>query len=895
MALLSLALVYVVGINVFLSTPLFHAVMKGAEDDVAIRYERGWSILPGRVHAKQLSIRGRDSNVEWILRIDDANFDVSLFNLARQRFLVSRVHGKGVTFRVRQRLEHPPTSPAEVAHLPPIEGLPPWSLRPPDAGKSPERWSDEAYHLWTVGLENVTAEDVREIWFDRERFEGLADIRGRFYLKPLRQVNVGPVNIDVHEGSIATGGPSLITPLVGTAEVAIATFDPRIASGADIAGGMTLRTDLHGVCGDMNDLAFMLPPGLQFHGRLDIERLALNVTEGVMREGTTIDIRTPDAVVVQKDSRYSGAAVLHAAVARVGPTPKLGFVLDAKNLDVKRHGGSGQLVVRAPSVTVNGDAADLEVAHFAHDLHLKLVAPDLQIPDARALGEFIPRDTPVAIANGRARASVNLESWFDQKRTAGSAKLRADELDVSLAKVRMRGSFDAEIASASHHWHSSRLDDVALTVMLDEGSLAAPVATGKAKPIIEARDLRASVKAKTLDLEDPLAELEADLQTKNAMILDRGLLHAYMLGGPETTISSGRGRFALQFHVSLHEHRAKGELDLLAEELGLTHHDVQILAGVHAHARVSNWVWERGDLTLDDARIDVTDIRVSKPNQRSTLLGYVSLRAKSPRFTFASPLEDLSVVARAQFPDVHALAAFLPPDSVVSIDGGAASLAADLTLSTARKIGRGTFELAVAQGDVTVRGRTRVAGNVQVCGQVNGYDAEADRFDVSGSRISFDEVSVARKGKVDTAHWHASVVLRDAGFELAPAELSGDVDMGARDASAILGLLLKGIPKIVANLGGTPNLEAQARLTAGPSRFVLDDLWANGGNLTVRGLMGVRGARSEGAFIVRKGPFSAGVRLDDEGTRLRFFGLDRWLAEQAREVRAHAAVPPPAP
>lgn len=894
MALLSLALLYVVGINLFLSTPLFHAVMKGAEEDVVIRYERGWSILPGRIHAKQLSIRAEDSNVQWILRIDDADFDVSLFNLARRRFLVSRVHGKGVSFRASQKLEHPPTSPAEVAHLPPIEGFPPWALRPPDAGKSPERWSDEDYHLWTVGLENVTAEDVREIWIDRARFEGHADIQGRFYLKPLRQVNVGPAKMQIHEGSIATGGPSLVTPLDGTAEVGIANFDPRTASGADIAGGLLLRTDLHAVCGDIDELSWMLPHGLQFHGPLEVDRLALNVIDGVMRDGTVIDIRAPRTVVTQPEFRYSGAATLHADVSVVGPTPRLGFQLETENLEVRRNVGPGTLIVRARSAEALGNASDLALAHFARDLHVRLAVPDVEVPDARMLGEFIPKDTPVTVNKGRARGSVNLESWFDQKRTAGSAKLRADELDVSLAKLRMRGSFDAEIASASHPWHSSHLDDVTLTVALDKGSIAARGGK-KTEPFIEARDLRATIKAKALDLEDPLAELEADMRTKNAMILDRGLLRAYMFGGPGTSISSGQGRFALQFQVSLHEHRAKGELDLLADELGLVHHNVEIRAGVHAHARVSNWVWERGDLTLDDARVDVTDIRLRKPNQRTHALGWVTLRAKSSHFSVAEPLEDLSLVAQAQFPEVHALDALLPAGSVISIDSGAARLAADLTLSKARKVGRGTFQLLVADGGVTVRGRTHVAGDVQVCGQVNGYDAETSRFDISGSRISFGEVSVIRNGKVDTHNWNANILLRDAGFEIAPAELSASVAMGARDASAILGLFLKGLPKTVANLGGTPDLEAQARLTASPSRFVLDDLWANGGNLTVRGLVGLRGAHRGGAFIVEKGPFSAGVKLDDDGTSLRFFGLDRWLAEQAREVRALAEAPATTP
>jgi hypothetical protein len=129
---LSVYALYLVAINVFLSTPLFDKVVNAQRDVIEVHFARAWSISPQHIHARQLSIRGRDGSVEWILRLDKVEFDVALLALVRQRFEASNVHGDGISMRLRQRLRAPPASPEEVATLPPIDDLPPYSMRPPE-------------------------------------------------------------------------------------------------------------------------------------------------------------------------------------------------------------------------------------------------------------------------------------------------------------------------------------------------------------------------------------------------------------------------------------------------------------------------------------------------------------------------------------------------------------------------------------------------------------------------------------------------------------------------------------------------------------------------------------------------------------------------------------------
>ncbi len=240
-AVASVYLFYLVLINVFLSTPLFGVVANGNPQTLDVHFERGWSLWPGRVHARGLSIRGRDSSVEWMLRIRQVQFDVSFRALVGQRFLASNVRGTGGSFRLRSRIDGWEATPERLAGLPPIEGLRAEPIRPYQQCSLSE-WSDADYHLWTVQLEGVRADDVQEIWIDRYRLDGETSATGRFYLKPIRATEVGPLHAEVLPSRLSVKGCAWGEGLAGRADFTMPRFDPRIVDGLE---PLATREDRH--------------------------------------------------------------------------------------------------------------------------------------------------------------------------------------------------------------------------------------------------------------------------------------------------------------------------------------------------------------------------------------------------------------------------------------------------------------------------------------------------------------------------------------------------------------------------------------------------------------------------------------------------------------------------
>ncbi|MGZ3424477.1 MAG: hypothetical protein ACXVEE_41845, partial [Polyangiales bacterium] len=279
-ATVSLFVLYVVAANVFLSTSLFEKVVRTGS--VVIRFERAWSIFPQHVHVRKLFIRGQDSSLEWQVTLDQVELDISLASLLKRKFEGSHVRGKGISFRMRKRPDAPPSA-EELATLPSIEGFPPYSVKPPKNAGPPDpldrRWNDAAYHLWTLDLEDVVAKDVREVWVQHARFEGSARVDGRFYFKPIRAVEVGPLHVAVSSGRLSTDKGRVAEGFdAGTFDLTIAHFDPRTAEGAYMLAGLSFASDAHVTFPEAARLP--LPASLALEGPIELQRASLRVERG---------------------------------------------------------------------------------------------------------------------------------------------------------------------------------------------------------------------------------------------------------------------------------------------------------------------------------------------------------------------------------------------------------------------------------------------------------------------------------------------------------------------------------------------------------------------------------------------------------------------------------------
>jgi hypothetical protein len=875
---IALLLLYLAAINVFLSTSLFGTVVNAKPDVIDIHFDRAWSLIPGIVHARHISIRGQDGDIEWLLRIDDVRFRVSFVWLAKQRFAARDVRGKGLSFRLRHRLATAPSSPADVADLPPIEGLPPYTLRP---RQTPSRgdWNDEYYDLWSAHLEDVVADDTREVWIDHARFEGSAHIEGRFFFRPVREVEVGPARVALEHGAVSTGRGPVVEGLDGSKfDVTITRFDPRITGGSDALAHVTLNSDLHGTLPEIARLAAW-PASLKAEGAAQVRRAVLRVSSGVLEAGSHFDVAFASLAVAGPGLRATGELGLTADVAREdgGPKSRLTFHAEAMNLlafQLQPRAPPSKPFLRVPRVDATGNSAALALARPFDDLHAVVDLAESDLPDARALSRYVPAGTPVGIAGGRAQTSGRLEIWLAEKRAAASASLRARDLDLRVGELRLRGRTSVRAWFGSFHFGTHSLEDARVEVTGTDGSLAS--ARAPDTPLVHVGTLRLDARAPQVDLRNPLARLSVTIAMPTADVVSLGLLHAYLPKGSAMPVVAGHGRFSLDGKLTLAGAVARGTLDIAAKRLLFAYRDLELAAGVRVSASVHDWHWVKGDLALDQARVDVERPTIRRGSasvgraQTAASIAHVSVRASSPRFVFADPLAKLSVAATlagGRVGDPAGLGVLLPEKTALWLDSDNGGFDADLRVDVERHIARGqvharAFRMGAGGGALRIR------GNVDLFADVTDWDLDRGRLSLTDSRVTIRQVEgrlrPGREGDLspddrsrseqaaDFSARRVALEVRSPGFDLEnPALRGGDFHLVMEDAvlpraPALDALLSPDSPVSIESGSARASADLTVSASERAARGAVDVSLSNG-------VVRVEGTRFSGDFRLRAG------------------------------------------
>jgi hypothetical protein len=530
--LIGAALLYIVAINVFFATPLFDRVVNGKPLTIQVHYDRGWSFWPGRIHAENLSILSRDTNIELILQIDEVDFDVSFAGLARRRFLASHVRGSGVSLRVRSRIDAGEITPDKVADLPAIDGQRRIPLRPFEKDGL-DVWSDAEYRLWTIRLTDVVAENVREVWVDHNRFAGDAVVVGGFYLKPVRSASVGPVHATIRTGTLGRGTSSVLASFAGGAVVSVDSFDPRVAHGRDILQLLSVDLNLLGNCPDVGRLPLELPQGALAKGKARVDVFDIHVRDGSLRERSRLVAEVPKLTLTRGRDEATGDMALDARVTRPDARDRLDFRAELRGLVLD------DALARAPSVIARGSSRDLDLDAPLRDAQLAVEIERFEVPDLARLSAVVPPSS-LELRGGRAVASAQVEFAVRARHATGRVDVQGGDVDLRGPSVTARGDAVVHTSFAAGFGPGrARIDR--LDVELDAPRLAVHY-----RDVGAAGDLRVSAHVGSLPLEDRGGDAgggSLQLELRNAQVREGSGLTSSAWSGvvalSEATIRAG--------------------------------------------------------------------------------------------------------------------------------------------------------------------------------------------------------------------------------------------------------------------------------------------------------------------------------------------------------------------
>lgn len=222
-AVLVLYLLYLGAAYVFLSTGRLRSLVNKTPDRTAIEYRSASSVWPGRARVKNFRVRDRDVKAEWTFELEDARLSFSVLGLLRRRLHVTSLSGSGATFRARNRLTpREAADPARLAPLPPIPGFPdpprlqPGERKPPLTGRE-----------WTIRVDDVEIDKLREVWVDAYRYVGDGRLTGAFFLRPKVHAQIVRAELTTEGGRLRTGRDSLAEDVKAAVRCVVDPWNPR--------------------------------------------------------------------------------------------------------------------------------------------------------------------------------------------------------------------------------------------------------------------------------------------------------------------------------------------------------------------------------------------------------------------------------------------------------------------------------------------------------------------------------------------------------------------------------------------------------------------------------------------------------------------------------------------
>jgi hypothetical protein len=405
-------------LNLLLATGLLARVLNPLFDDMQVGWSHGWSVIPGTVHVRELSLQRQEPDgVHWRLDIDEAEVNLSLLGLLRRRFETEALDVHGL--RVRIDPGNPPSGAA-------LKGPP-----------------------WKVMLHEVTVHDVHALEVEETRLTGITDVTGELELEAGQRIAIRDVRLKLGQGELTVQGEALAHVEEGTGGFTLEAHRQGTREELDLLAGLKEgRLQLSAALPSFGGMQRLLPQlaGARLEGGAGRVEVDLRLKDGHLAPGSRLKGSGKALTLPIGPLRLRAPWRLEGDVSAAGDAPaRVGLQLTLA--PVRVEGSKGQLletsearlVLVSKTARLSRELPDMRVelhAARSNPLDLRIInawtGQGFQVESGRASLEGSSRGNP-----GEGRGSAHLElSTEDLQSRWGGALLRGRVLlDVDARKL----------------------------------------------------------------------------------------------------------------------------------------------------------------------------------------------------------------------------------------------------------------------------------------------------------------------------------------------------------------------------------------------------------------------------------------------------------------------------
>ncbi len=434
-------LTYLIVINLLLLTGLGQKIVNSIEPThVRVEWTSAYSLWFMRVQTRGFTIRGTDTSVEWRITSDEASTSFAFTDFFKRRVRMSDTYAKGVSIRIRFKVSAPTAD--YLAALPPIEGLP----DPPLKGPPVPELTDENYNLWTAELEDVVADDIREIWVDTLRYTDAGGVHaeGGFYFKPLREVRLDPTELTAAIGAIDIGPKRVVDDIHGEVRGRVAEFDMRVPKGTEILRCIDAQIVGKARLTDLTPLDSLTAPAVALTGGGGPLEISAQMRAGVLERGSRVDFRANAWTAWVGRTWVSGTSIAHGRVDKT-----MSVSLESYGVSVHHDTTS---VLDAPLLGLVGTFANPDLVASAHPWSAHVDMPSGHIADLKSLNGYMGASAPFYGGTGDLAVHANVQP----NAASGTLVATMSKVSMQAGKALVHGNGKVELTLGSYDSKTSK-------------------------------------------------------------------------------------------------------------------------------------------------------------------------------------------------------------------------------------------------------------------------------------------------------------------------------------------------------------------------------------------------------------------------------------------------------
>lgn len=442
MIAIGLQILYLIAANVFLNTSVGPYLVNVRPERFFLRWESGWSIVPGLVHASGIAVRVQTERLQWYLEADRTSLWVQWWKLPFRRLEASDIDAQGLSFLARRLLPDDSAPAATGAgRTPDIPGL----SNPPYAPAGEKRAG--AGEPWHIEFEDLEARDIGEIWVEQYRITG----HGRAEAGRLSAVTGGgqsemnSAELEFTDARLRVGDDGLATELQFKVTSDLEPVALRASSLAQAVGHISGSAWVQGTLKslDVLNLAFR---GLPIHiGNDDVLDMYahLKLENGRLMPESRVVVDAERLTADYLHYTVEGSGVMRGVVSGDLEDPEATLKITFDRFALSDQWTGPYLRDRGFEIVIT--ARGVGLAHAGRDLKVVATLPESFVPDLSHLNQYIPDALGLKIEKGTGR----MESQFEFDRSDNSV---AGEIKLSIADFLAR--YESVIATGHLDLHT---------------------------------------------------------------------------------------------------------------------------------------------------------------------------------------------------------------------------------------------------------------------------------------------------------------------------------------------------------------------------------------------------------------------------------------------------------